>query len=299
MGYLFISTFRADYEALINFYRLKGKTLTKNEIEEYNLSCIIDEIPKEMNQEDFILNRERIKLMKKRVKKLKCRLMQNGIEYELSKSSQQVAEKPLENTNNIKSKVPKLLKELEKISNSNDRYNPIVDRNCNELNRLLQKNNQEKVVFFNNNGLNICIRLLEQINNINLNGQQNQTISAVSTEIISNSTKTTNNLISVLIGSIQENFNSCLEILLSNKLLSLVEILNLHSKIMLFGIEFLDCLTNKSINITAQNTKSQQRFSNEWLICSNLLHLIGLVFSSISANKKYNEFNQRILDFIR
>lgn len=55
----------------------QGKNLTKSEIEEYNLNCIID-LPKENNEKEMILNQERKKLMKKRLKKLKNKILTKG-----------------------------------------------------------------------------------------------------------------------------------------------------------------------------------------------------------------------------
>lgn len=255
---------------------------------------------------------ERQKLMRKRVKKLKNKILCKGSEYESQRRTQTNNETkttittPLTTTAPLpqpvlvpKSKVPRLIKELEKISNSNDRYNPSLDRNCGELNRILLKNTAEQFTFSHNNGLSICIRLLEQINNINLNGPQS--ISAVSTEIISNSTKTTNNLVCLLISSIRGNLDSCAELLLSNKLLSLVEILNLHSNIMLYEINLIDPANGKSTN------SNHQKISNEWLICSSLFQLISLVFFSICGENQKRVVSeemasalaQRAFDFIR
>ena len=64
----------------------QGKNLTKSEIEEYNLNCIID-VPKENNEKEQILTQERKKLMKKRMKKLKTKILTKGIEYEANKKT--------------------------------------------------------------------------------------------------------------------------------------------------------------------------------------------------------------------
>jgi hypothetical protein len=55
----------------------QGKNLTKSEIEEYNLNCIVD-LPKENNEKEMILSQERKKLMKKRLKKLKNKILTKG-----------------------------------------------------------------------------------------------------------------------------------------------------------------------------------------------------------------------------
>lgn len=294
----------------INFI-LKGKPLTKTEIEEFNLRCMVDG-PKETREKELI---DRLNAMKKRLKKIKTRVLESGCEYEVGK--QQSSTQDVSN-GTPKSKIPKLLKELEKISKSNDRYNPNVDRTCGELNRILLKNSIEQTVFFTNNGLTICIRLLEQINNINLNGGSTSQVasSAVSNEIIANSTKTTNNLILVIINASQSYANAYFELTLTNKLLSLVEILNLHSKIMHSAVSVHEAAMAAASCSTKTNGNNSQRISNEWLICSNLFSLLGSIYSfvceragksssSLSTKSlviddtdKEKDLNQRVFDFI-
>lgn len=301
--------------------------MTKTEIEEFNLRCMVDG-PKETTKESELI--ERLNAMKKRLKKIKTKVLESGFEYEASKKSAQESQQsetvaPPPPQPAVKSKIPKLLKELEKISKSNDRYNPNVDRTCGELNRILLKNSAEQSVFYNNNGLAICTRLLEQINNITLNGNTSQVVSAVSNEIIANSTKTTNNLVCVIVNSIQANADACVELTLSNKLLSLVEILNLHSKIMLSSVvgtvhetsaASSHCSSSRPGSnsnsmgcggTNSNNNSSQQRISNEWLICSNLFNLFGSIYSfvcernsqKINHGIKEKDLNQRAHDFIR
>jgi hypothetical protein len=60
----------------------QGKNLTKTEVEEYNLNCIID-LPKESSYEkELLLDLERRKIMKKRVKKLRNKILAKTGELE-------------------------------------------------------------------------------------------------------------------------------------------------------------------------------------------------------------------------
>jgi hypothetical protein len=79
----------------------QGKNLTKSEIEEYNLKCIVDN-PKENNDADLLLSNERKQSMKKRLKKLKSRITSRGNDYEVSLTQNDKIEKPLNSQNKQK-----------------------------------------------------------------------------------------------------------------------------------------------------------------------------------------------------
>jgi hypothetical protein len=257
----------------------QGKNLTKSEIEEFNLNCIID-FPKETNEKEMIITEERKKAMKKRTKKLRTRIFSKGVEYESIK-------KKLSNetqiNNNNKSKVPKLLKDLEKYSILNDSKQSNLDKICCEINRIISKNVNEQIIFKNFNGLSICVKLLEQICQIS--------------NYVQTSSKTIINIVNLLINICKNDYEICFELIMSNKVLSLLDLLNIHSNVMLNEI-----LSNSNENNTTLNYKNNytnQKYLGDWIICSSLFQLIGCVYSIISYeiqlfDKKTNDINQNI-----
>jgi hypothetical protein len=291
----------------------QGKNLTKTEVEEYNLNCIID-LPKESSYEkELLLDLERRKIMKKRVKKLRNKILAKTGELEnMRKGDEKTTTSLSTSSASSKSKVPKLLKEMEKILNATDRFNPNIDRNCGELNRILQKNSNEQLLFFNLNGPSTCVGLLELLNNVNTQQQQQQQQSYFNETTSSNVTRTTLNLAILLTSSVRNFPKSCAEFILSDKLLSLIEILQVHSSTMLSEI---NSGVSESHSGSGNNKNvQQQKIANKWLVCSALFQLIGCIFSSPEANlKSSNEptpaaeelanlnsiFVQRAHDYIR
>ncbi|CAF0765123.1 unnamed protein product, partial [Brachionus calyciflorus] len=251
----------------------QGKNLTISEIEEYNLSCIID-APKENDEKEMILNEERKKQMKKRLKKLRAKISSKGLEYEAN-NKDTLTQSELNSVKNFKnSKIPKLIKEMEKNSNSYSN----LDKNCSEISRAIQKNNLESLIFRQSNGPNITIRLLEQVSL--LSAQQS------SVEINS---KCANNLINLLNNISKSNSNSSIDFLMSNKIMSLVEILNDHSNIMLLDIN----------DLNSSNTSGKNKISNNWLICSGLFELFSQIFTWViqetgSANTTVSSSNSSV-----
>lgn len=79
----------------------QGKNLTKSEIEEYNLKCIVDK-PKENNDAELLLSNERKQSMKKRLKKLKSRINSRGNDYEIILEQNNKNEKLLNSQNKSK-----------------------------------------------------------------------------------------------------------------------------------------------------------------------------------------------------
>lgn len=250
----------------------QGKNLTKSEIEEYNLNCIID-VPKENNEKEQILTQERKKLMKKRMKKLKTKILTKGIEYEANKKTEDTP-----NLANNKSKLPKLLKELEKSMNTNEKFNNL-DKNCGELNRILsQKNKTEQVLFKMYDGFSISIKLLELI-------------CQSTNEVHGVSSKAAINLINLIINGSRNNYEACIDLIMSNKLYSLLEILSIHSYIMSneFSNEFMDNANGVNNSV---NCKNNQKFSIEWLICSSLIQLIGSIFTTLNETSNGEQSNE-------
>jgi hypothetical protein len=273
----------------------QGKHLTKTEIEEYNLKCIVDTtkendsaLQQQYNKE-LQITEERHKAMKKRIKKLKNKLLIKGVEHETLKrpgsslSSNSTGSLNTMNNSN-KNKISKLVKEIEKFLNSNDRQAANLDRNCSELNRLVQKSPLDQNCFKACDGLAISVKLLENILS-NSSSLTHESLSALSA-------KTSCTLINLLTNAIKNNQESCLEILMSNKLLSLIEILSIYSNIML------------NDHFDGGIIENNNSTSYEWLICSNIILLIEHLFSFLNCENgtnaiESNEIVQRAIDFTR
>jgi hypothetical protein len=183
---------------------------------------------------------------------------------------------------NTKSKIPKLIKELEKsLSTSSEKF-VNVDKNCGEINRILASNagvtggsvkqhqnlilqqQQEQALFKSNDGFSIAIKLLELIcqspNDLN--------------HYSGLSSKTPINLINLIINASRNNYDACVDLILTNKLFSLLEILNIHSNIMLSE------LTPNELCSGGASKKNQ--ISIEWFVCSSLLQLIASLFNRLN-----------------
>ena len=249
----------------------QGRHLTKSEIEEFNLSSIIDS-PKETNEKELIINEERKKAMKKRAKKVKNKILNKGIEYETSKKKMfTCVESTSNNSNSNKSKISKLVKELEKILNLNENKQTNIDRICGELNRMIIKNIADQEVFKNSDGLNVCVKLLEQI-------------CQSANEYHSNSSKTIINIVILLTNSCRNNFEACCDIIMSNKMLSLLDLLNIHSNVMLN--EIITNTSENSINSLSSCSNSKntyQKYLGDWMICSSLFQLVSCVFNVLNS----------------
>lgn len=236
----------------------QGKNLTQSEIEEYNLNCIID-APKENNDKESLANEERKKQLKKRLKKLKAKLSTKGFEYE-NNNQDCLTSAEINSLKGLKnSKLPKLVKEMEKNANNIQ----ALTKHSSELVRIMQKNPLEAILFRQVNGPSIIIKILEQVSL--LSAQQ------PTAEINS---KCANNLISILVNVTKNCLNCSIDFILSNKLMSLVEILNDHSNIMLLDITGFDFGSNSS---------NKNKISNNWLICSSLFELIGSIFNCVNS----------------
>lgn len=240
--------------------RSQGKHLTKSEIEEFNLDCIIDS-PKETNEKEMLMSEERKRAMKKRLKKLKNKILNKGVEYETMKKKQ--ANSTSETTS--KSKIPKLIKDLEKILNSNENKQTNVDRICGELNRMLVRNQADQEVFRAADGLNVCVKLLEQI-------------CQTANEVHTNPAKTIINIVTLLSSASRSCFDACADIVLSNKLLALLDLLNIHSNVMLNEMVANDS-TSSSVHAKSMN----QKYLGDWLICSSLIQLVAGVYATING----------------
>lgn len=126
----------------------------------------------------------------------------------------------------------------------------------------------DQLLFRQHNGLNICLKILDQISSI---------------EISSNSTKSANNLINLLLNATKNNYDSCVDLILSNKILNLLEILSEHSTIMLYELTNVsDSLFSFNMNNTSLKPNNNNKILNEWLICSSLFELLSSVFNLIS-----------------
>ncbi len=254
----------------------QGRHLTRSEIEEFNLNCIIDS-PKETNEKELFINEERKKAMKKRTKKLKNKIFNKGIEYETNKKKHFSNVESTNNNNNStnKSKISKLVKDLEKNLNSSENKQINIDKICGELNRIIARNIADQELFKNSDGLNVCVKLLEQI-------------CQSANECHNNSSKTIINIVNLLTNSCKNNFEVCCDIIMSNKLFSLLDLLNIHSNVMLNEI-----ITNTNEYLTSSLSSSKntnQKYLGDWMICSSLFQLVSCVFTVL--NNEIQQFDK-------
>ena len=229
-----------------------GHCLNKTEIEEFNLRCIVD-APKDNADTDPLLNEERKKLMKKRFKKIKNRLIAKGIEFEAAKKKLP----PAEAVNHAKSKIPKLLKELDRSLVAADKLSSL-DRCCSELNRIIQRSVNEQDLFRIHDGLSISIKLIEQI-------------CQSPNEIYTNASKSILNLVTLLTNAASRNCETCFDLFMSNRILAVLDLLNVHSNVMLCELVPSD-----------MSCKSSQKCLVDWMICLNLIKMLSSIFTGIS-----------------
>ncbi len=206
----------------------------------------------------------------------------------------------MNHTQNTKSKIPKLIKELEKSLSSSAEKFVNVDKNCSEINRILQQmptslgNNvssgknqqqqnqilqqQEQAIFKSNDGFSTAIKLLELI------CQSPSDLNHYS----GISTKTPINLINLIINASKNNFEACIDLILTNKLFSLLEILSIHSNIMISE------LTPNELGSGATANK-KNHISIEWFVCSSLIQLLGSLFNMLNNEVNSSENNPALI----
>jgi hypothetical protein len=268
----------------------QGRNLTKSEIEEYNLKCIVD-MSKEKDEQAFSLSEERRKAMKKRLKKLKNKILTKGVEYENQRkntaavTSEQASLSAAAN----KSKIGKLVKELEKhLNNSSDaKLGSSLDKQCSELSRAVQKP-ADMIIFRQVEGAATCVRLLETI--------LSSSAGTATHELNPVSAKTSHTLITLVLNSIRHDQECACDLLMSNKVLSLAEILVVYSNAMLCDTSAFDSPTSvaSSGNILMNSQQNGggyggAKYPNEWLICSSLIQLFGVLFVSLSSGGENGE----------
>ena len=176
-----------------------------------------------------------------------------------------------------------------------------LDKNCSEINRILQQTSnvanmnggksqqqqnqilqqqqqQEQALFKSNDGFTIAIKLLELI------CQSPHDLNHYS----GISTKTPINLINLIINASRNNFEACIDLILTNKLFSLLEILNIHSNIMLSE------LTPNELGGGAGANK-KNHISIEWFVCSSLIQLIASLFTILNNESSLSENNSALI----
>ncbi len=128
--------------------RNQGKTLSRSEIEEFNLKCIVDAD----SGIEAVGDKDKNRGGKKRVKKLRNRIVNAGIEYESGL-------KDVEFNGSLagKSKVPKLLKNLNGCSDK------VLDKIMGELNRVVTGSDNDLEIFCLMKGPDRCVKLLGQM----------------------------------------------------------------------------------------------------------------------------------------
>lgn len=267
----------------------QGKNLTQSEIEEYNLKCIVDmdKRPGSSDQEWALLEEKR-KVMRKRIKKLKNKILSKGVEYETLKKKNDSSPKGALNSATLaKSKVTKLVREMEKYVNDKSSSSSILDKTCSELNRMLttaQQSNQklDQQVFRQLDGVSICVKLLETI----LSSTSSPSTSPPPNGDLNPITaRTSNNLINLILTSCSTSQEICTDMVSSNKLLSLVEILSIYSSVML-NDNVLNESASSPISLT---TTGGVKCSSEWLICSNLIRIISVIYASFNETDSISD----------
>jgi len=129
--------------------RNQGRTLSRSEVEEFNLKCIVDA----EGGLEVASDQEKSKCGKKRLKKLRNRIVNAGVEYESSLRSGDCLGGALTG----RSKVPKLLKNLSGCSDK------MLDKILSELNRVVAGCEYDLEVFCQMKGPGCCVKLLEQM----------------------------------------------------------------------------------------------------------------------------------------
>jgi hypothetical protein len=260
----------------------QGRNLTKSEIEEFNLKCIVD-ISKEKDEQELCINEERRKAMKKRLKKLKNKILTKGVEYENRRKNSMKEQQSASN----KSKIGKLIKDLEKHLSSNEKLSSNLDRQCSELSRAIHKPT-DQLAFRQAEGAATCVKLVEMI----LSTSAVPVTPSVAHDINYLSARTSCTLINIILNSIKNDYESACDLILSNRLLSLVEILVIYSNAMLGDTNAFDSPTSVASSGNIITNTNNVKYPNEWLICSSLIQLIGVIFSSICNESEDNTVNR-------
>ncbi|XP_050401321.1 S phase cyclin A-associated protein in the endoplasmic reticulum-like [Patella vulgata] len=116
-----------------------GQDMSNQEIENFNLKNIVD-VPENSTHPQLVTEKERLKSMKKRYKKLRVRMISRGVEYENALSNKIQAQ-----DSTHKAKIQKLVKDISKFIQTSDtgpwQQNKVsaIDRAVGELGRLLEK----------------------------------------------------------------------------------------------------------------------------------------------------------------
>ena len=238
----------------------QGKTLTKSEIDEFNMKCIVYISDDKQINKPFILN-DKKQTTKKRLKKIKNKIITKGSEYETClKSSLKTSSSPVFDSNGgNKVKLTKLLKDLsktieivEKGGNSNEIST--IDKHCREIVRMIEKDSLNQNLFFELNGLSISTNLLNSMGK--------------SHEIIRNSTKSISLLLDLLTSACKDNFQICRNLVLTNKIVTVIEVLHANLNIVLPG------------NLVEGNNKP---FNDSCV--PNLIQMVSALFLCLSENE--------------
>lgn len=240
--------------------RNQGKSMTRSDIEEFNLKCIVDAHVNEDDESQTRLNTERSKLLKRRIKKLKSRLLTKGVEYESKRSK---PSPPAASNQSAKtSKVPRLLKSLENLMQSSNFMDKLAnsDRFVGELTRAIQKNSDELDIFYSNDGHLTCVKLIEQICN---------SISSLSNN---SSNKLMLNLVVLLDYCCSNSYELLSDFLLSNRILTVLELLNVFSSTML----------GESMVKSGQKSGAV----DDTMVWSGCIQLFTTLFSSVNARSE-------------
>ncbi len=88
------------------------------------------------------------------------------------------------------------------------------------------------------------------------------------------------NMINLIDTSCQRSTVICQEFILTNNILTLLDLFNIHSHVM-------------NTNLSPSSKSSHKQFTSEWLICSNLIHLLNTLFTAIN-NKYSNQSSDEI-----
>lgn len=253
----------------------QGKHLTKVEIDEFNFKCIVG-LAEEMQSRQSSTSDDKKHAVKKRLKKLKNRILSQGSDYENSLKKLNKNTNSNENqNNNIKMKLIKLIKELNKVIESTDKnsnnFNDAsnMDRTCREISRILDRDCVNQRVFFELNGLTASTNLLNAI------GKSNE---------LKISTKGVLCLIDVITNACKDNYEICYNMLFTNKLVAVIEILHL----------------NLNIVLPSNFNEGNNKLFNESFV-SNLIQVIYTLFDCLSESEtdaKKSNTNRNNLDFI-
>ena len=198
----------------------QGKNLTKSEIDEFNLKCVVY-TSDEKQAKPLTLN-DKKQTTKKRLKKIKNKIISKGNEYELSINKITKASTEPNGTNRVK--LNKLLKDLsktieivEKGGSSSEISN--VDKQCREIVRIIEKDSLNQNIFFDLNGLSISTNLLNSISKSN--------------ETIKGSAKSIAILLDLITSACKDNFAVCNNLILTNKIVTVIEALHMNLSIVL------------------------------------------------------------------